>query len=115
MMQKGWAELVLRIGAAFAFLYPPINAFFDPDSWIGYFPGYVLSMWHGMGLPDLVLLHCFGIVEVVLGLWILSGKKVFYPSVLATAMLAGIVVTNLPQFQITFRDLSIACLTLGLA
>jgi uncharacterized membrane protein YphA (DoxX/SURF4 family) len=105
-----FAYLLLRVGAAIAFLYPPINALQDPNSWIGYFPPFLLGY-----VPDEVLLHAFGVVEVVVGLWILSGWKVFWPAALATIMLIAIVVFNLPQFQVVFRDLSIACATLALA
>ena len=104
------ANFLARFGVAFAFLYPPINALFDPISWIGYFPKFL----HGM-VPDLVLLHGFGAMEVVIALWILSGKRIFVPALLAAAMLATIVLFNLQDFQILFRDLSIAILALALA
>ena len=104
------AEAILRIGVAFAFLYPPINALGDPQAWIGYFPlftkGYV---------PDEVLLHAFGLVEVFVALWILSGWRIFLPSVAATAMLLGIVVFNPSEFQVLFRDVALAAMTLSLA
>ena len=100
-------NLLLRMGVAFAFLFPAINAVFDPLSWIGYFPKFL----HGVA-PDLVLLHGFGIVEVVIALWILSGKRILVPSLLAMAMLFSIVLLNLQDFHILFRDLVIA-LTAG--
>ncbi len=103
------AYLSLRVGAAFAFLYPPINALVDPYSWIGYFPFFVKGY-----VPDEVLLHAFGAVEIVLALWILSGWRIFWPSVAATAMLLGIVVFNPANFQVLFRDLSIAAMTFSL-
>jgi hypothetical protein len=103
------ADWVLRIGVAFAFLFPPINALSAPDAWIGYFPGFV----HGY-VPDLVLLHAFGVVEVILALWILSGWRIFWPCMLAVVMLVSIVAFNMQEFQILFRDLSIAALALGL-
>ncbi len=62
-----------------------------------------------------MLLHGFGIFEVALALWILSGKKIFYPCVIAAVMLLGIVYFNMAQFEVLFRDLSIAALCLGLA
>lgn len=103
--------LLLRVGAAFAFLYPPLAAIFgDPYSWIGYFPSFTRGF-----VDELVMLHAFGAIEIIIGLWILSGKKIFIPSLAATAMLLGIVVFNLYDFQILFRDLSIAALTLALA
>jgi uncharacterized membrane protein YphA (DoxX/SURF4 family) len=105
------AYLALRAGVAFAFIYPPIAALTgDPYSWIGYFPGFTRGY-----VDELVMLHTFGVIEVVIALWILSGYKIFIPSLVATAMLLGIVVFNLSQFEILFRDLSIAAVTLALA
>jgi len=108
------AYLVLRLGAALAFLYPPLNALFDPGSWIGYFPSFILDTASSLHIGDEVLLHSFGVVEVVVGLWILSGWRIFWPCMLATLMLVAIVAFNLAQFQIVFRDLSIAAMTLSL-
>lgn len=105
------AYLLLRLGAGFAFLYPPLSALFgDPYTWFGYFPAFLTGY-----MPDLVLLHLFGAVEIALGLWMFSGYKIFIPSLLATAMLLGIVAFNFSQFDVLFRDLSIACLTFALA
>lgn len=104
------AQISLRIGVAFAFLYPPINALVDPNSWIGYFPPFVRGY-----VPDDVLLNAFGIVEVVIALWILSGWRIFWPSAVATLMLLGIVVFNPTNFQVLFRDLAIAASVFALA
>ena len=105
------AYLLLRVGAALAFLYPPFSALTgDPYTWLGYFPPFVQGY-----LPDLVLLHAFGVIEIIIGLWILSGYKIFIPAMLATAMLLGIVAFNLSQFDVLFRDITIACLTFALA
>jgi len=105
------ASWLLRIGVAFAFLYPPINAISNPDSWIGYFPPFLLNS----GIPSEVLLHGFGVIEVVIALWILSGWKIVWPSLLAAVMLVGIIIFNIPQFEVLFRDVSIALMALALA
>lgn len=102
--------MLLRIGVAFSFLYPPFDALRNPDSWIGYFPKFL----HGT-FPDAVLLHGFGILEVTIALWILSGKKIFWPSLVAALMLVAIVITNLNNFEVLFRDLSITAMALSLA
>ena len=34
-------DWILRIGLAFAFLYPPLDAIVDPYSWLGYFPAFM--------------------------------------------------------------------------
>ena len=110
-----FSNLILRVGVAFAFLYPPIDALFNPDSWIGYFPQFVHLATQSFGVPDMLLLHGFGVVEVIIAVWILSGWKIFYPAAAAAALLAAIVVFNLSQFEILFRDLSIAAAAAALA
>lgn len=102
---------MLRIGAALAFLYPPVAAVFDPVSWLGYFPHFIRAL----PIDSLILLHGFGIIEVVLALWMLSGWRIRTPALLMTAMLLFIVAFNLAQIDTIFRDLSIAALTLALA
>ena len=102
-------DLLLRVGVAFAFLFPPLNAILDPYAWVGYFPSFVLGI-----IPDMALLHLFGVVEIIIGLWILSGKKIFIPSIIATALLILIVLFNLTDFQVLFRDLIIALMSFAL-
>lgn len=103
-------NFILRAGVAFAFLYPPIDALFDPYSWIGYLPHFIRGF-----VPDMVLLHSFGILEVLIALWILSGKKILLPSLLALAILVAIIILNLQDFQIIFRDIPIAMMSVILA
>ena len=110
MNRERVANIILRVGVAFAFLYPPVDALFDPTTWVGYLPHFVRGF-----APDLVVLHGFGLLEVGIALWILSGKKIFIPSVLATLILLFIVYLNLQDFQIIFRDVSIAAASLALA
>lgn len=104
------ANLILRLGVAFAFLYPPVDALFDPTTWFGYFPGFMQHL-----APEPVLLHGFGLIEAGLALWILSGKNIFWPSVAAAAILLVIVGSDLADFQVVFRDISIAAAAAALA
>lgn len=104
-------DWILRIGLAFAFLYPPLDAIADPYSWLGYFPA-----WMQGYVPPLVLLHSFGAIEVVVALWLLSGWRIFWPSCVALLMLLAIVIFDgSGQFEILFRDLTIASMALALA
>lgn len=105
------ATLLLRLGIAFAFIFPAANALIDPYSWVGYLPRFLRD---GV-FPEMLLLHLFGAVEVVIGLWLVWGKRLFIPSVAATLILLLIVVLNLGDFQVLFRDLSIAAMALALA
>ena len=111
MTQKDNVSLILRIGLAFAFIYPAIAAFFDPTSWIGYFPQFVKEI-----IPnEILLLNSFGAIEVILALWILSGWKIFYPSAIAALFLLTIVAFNWTQLDILFRDISIVAMAIALA
>lgn len=103
-------DIVLRMGLAFALLYPPLNALGDPNAWVGYFPQFMRGV-----VEDTLLLHLFGVLEVLLAVWILSGWKVWLPSLATAGLLLGIVVFNIPEFQVLFRDISIAAMALALA
>jgi len=103
-------NLLLRIGVAFAFLYPPIAAIFNPIAWIGYFPLFIANIFS----DPTVVLHLFGVIEVIIGLWILSGRKIFIPSTIAALILGGIIVFNFSQIDILFRDVSILLMAVAL-
>lgn len=105
-------EILLRVGVAFAFLYPPIAALFDPLSWISYFPAFLTDF---VGEHTILLLHAFSAVEVVLALWILFGKRVLWPATIAALLLIAIVIANPIQLDVLFRDLSIALASAALA
>ncbi len=115
------SEALLRIAVAFAFLYPPIDALFDPASWLGYFPSFITNLFHTIAIPlklsDVVLLHGFGLLEVALAVWVLAGKRVRIPALIMAVMLFAIVGFNLDpsNFSVLFRDVSIALAALALA
>lgn len=111
MTHERRAHLALRVGVAFAFLYPPVAAVFDPVSWLAYFPRFLRAA----PIDPLVLLHGFGAVEIALALWVLSGKHIRPPAILMTFMLLAIVAFNWRLADVVFRDLSIAAMTLALA
>ncbi len=102
---------LLQFAIAFAFLYPPISALKEPDAWIGYFPAFVQSL----PIPELVLLHVFGLMEFIIGVWLLSGKNIFYPALASALILTLIVIFNLSQMDVVFRDISLILAALALA
>ena len=61
-----------------------------------------------------VLLHAFGVLEVIVALWLLSGWRIRLPAALAALMLLGIVAFNWAQLDVLFRDLSLALVALAL-
>lgn len=108
---RSLAQIVLRVGVAFAFIYPPIAALSDPTGWFTYFPAFIRAL----PVPELVLLHGFGLLELLLAAWVLSGWRIRIPATIMTLMLLAIVLFNLSDFDILFRDLAIAAMTLALA
>ena len=105
-------ERLLRFAVAFSLLFPAIHAWFDPYAWIGYFPPLILT---AVGSFDIILLHVFGALEIILALWILFGKNIFLPSVATAVILLAIVALNPIQFFILFRDISIVFAAIALA
>lgn len=111
LTQKVTVELLLRIGVAFSFLYPPVSAFFNPYSWVGFFPLFVTEL---IPIDPLSLLLIFGALEIAVGAWILFGRNIFIPSTIAAALLAFIIVFNLAQIDVLFRDIPILLMALCL-
>lgn len=104
------ASWLLRFGLAFSFFYVAAASFQNPLNWIGFFPQFLRDL-----APAQTLLTGFSIYEIVLGLWLLSGRKLVYSSLLAAATLLGIVVFNWGAMEIVFRDISLALSALALA
>ena len=103
-------SLLLRLGLAFVFLYAAVASFLDSNSWIGFFPPFLQNLF-----PQTLLLAGFSIFEIVLGLWLLSGWKIFYAAIVAVLALLGIIVFNLGAFDIVFRDVAILTSAAALA
>jgi hypothetical protein len=111
-MRSTYPDILLRLGLAFAFLYPAIDAWFNPFTWLGYVPSFAYILWPW---SHLVFLHLFGAAEILLALWVLSGWKIGVPSALMGFLLLLIVVVNPNQFEVVFRDLAIAAAAFALA
>lgn len=95
--------ILLRIGVAIAFIYPAVEAYFFPASWIGFFP-----LWaRNLPIDSTILLHLFGVSEIVIALWILFAKRILIPSILASLYLIFIVAFNWKFMDLLFRDISI--------
>lgn len=93
---------LLRFGLAFTFLYAGIGSFLHPEVWVGFFPPQL-----EMIAPLSQLLPLFSIYELVLALWLLSGRWLFYASLLTAATMLGIVIANFSSMDIVFRDLGL--------
>ncbi len=103
------ASLILRVGLAFVLLYASIGAFINPDNWIGYFPRFLKDL-----VPENLLLTSHSIAELTLAIWLLSGWKLFYSSILAALSLIAIVIFNYNQMDVIFRDIGLIFMALSL-
>ncbi|MBI4116895.1 hypothetical protein HY449_04080 [Candidatus Pacearchaeota archaeon] len=112
MKTKKWnyAIRLLEIGIAFSFFYVAISSLINPLPWSGFFPSFFTSI-----IPTKIFMPVFSVYEIVLGLWLLSNKKIFYAAILSALTMAGIVVFNLQGMDIVFRDVTIFFAAIALA
>ena len=96
------AKWFLRIGLAFVFIYASIEIYLHPSNFIKYIPASIVNM-----VPMDLFLHSFGVIEIALALWLLSGWKGEYPSIISVGLIIGIVVFNMEYFQVLFRNVAI--------
>ena len=96
------AKWLLRVGLAFVFIYASAEIYLNPANFIKYVPSFILN-----SVPLDLFLNLFGVIEVALAAWLLSGWKGAYPSIISVAMIVGIVVFNIEHFQVLFRNVAI--------
>ena len=100
----------IRIGLAFVFIFAALSAFFNPQAWIGYVPSFVTNF-----ITRAYFLFFHDVINLALGIWLLSGKKTYYAAIVSCIMLAGITLTNLGTFLVTFRDVGLFFAAVALA
>ena len=110
MKNEQFISFLLRAGLAVVFLYAAVASFLDPNSWIGFLPQFLRNI-----VPANILLILFSIYEIILGLWLLSGKKIYPAAILAIITMASIVIFNMGALDIVFRDVAILFAALALA
>lgn len=103
------ASLLIRSGLAVTFAYASISALLQPNLWIDYIPPFLTPIASARFLLDTISLF-----QLLLVVWLLSGRYVWAAAVLAAGLLIGIVVTSPGLFVITFRDLGLGLCALGL-
>lgn len=100
---------LLRIGLAAVFLYAAISSLQHPLEWVGFLPLFII---HHLSSVDVI--RVLAIFELVLVLWLLSGKYIAYCGLVCAVTLFGIVVVNPAQLITTFRDIGLGCMALAL-
>lgn len=88
-------NFLLRISIASVFIYAAVFSTLRPEDWIGYIPQAARNIF-----PAQFLLKGFSLYQIILSLWILSGKKTFYAATLASVTLIGIIIANFTLLDI---------------
>lgn len=99
--KKEVAVFFLRIGIAFVFLYAGVAAFLNPNDWVGFIPNI------GNFITKAILLQIHIFFNLILGVWLLSNKKIFYASIISGIAVFFIIILNIGAFDIIFRDVAI--------
>ena len=110
MSQTWLIRLLLRLSIASVFLYAAVASTLQPYNWIGFIP----QVFYGFAPPQILLIG-FSLFQLTLALWILSGWKAFFSSVLASVTLLGIITANFKDVDILFRDFAIFFAAIALA
>lgn len=103
------ASIILRWGLAFVFFYAAIAALINPTYWNGFFPPFLVGLF-----GENLVRFGFSIFQIALAGWLFWGIKLKWSSLLAAAMLIGIIVVSFDQFEVTFRDVGLAFAALAL-
>lgn len=105
-----FASFLLRTGLGLVFLYAAASSLIDPGSWIGFLPSFMREL----ASPEF-LLTLFSIYEILLAVWLISGKETFHAALLSAATMFAIVIQNIGALDILFRDVAILFAALSLA
>ena len=103
-------SLLLRAGLAFVFGYAAFGSLFYPNDWLGYLPSFLLDLSFAKGI-----LFMIAVGELLLVIWLLSGRYVRYAALLSAIMFVGIILAQPSVFIVTFRDIGLLFMALALA
>jgi hypothetical protein len=103
------AKFFLRLGLAFVFVYAAVEIHFNPDNFLRYVPAFVTTQ---MDITQ--FLPLFGGAEILLSVWLLSGKWGRASSMISFLLLCAITIPNYAFFTTLFRNVAIASGALSL-
>lgn len=102
-------RLLLRIGLGGVFLWFGIDKFVHPDIWVNYIPS-----WFPMLIPVSTFILLMGVVESLIGLFVLIGFYTRTSASIAALMMIPILI-SLGYNEIGVRDFGILMLAAGVA
>ncbi len=105
------ASLLIRIGLAVVYLYAGIDAFRQPDLWIGFLPDFLLDL---SPFSAKITLDLLSLAQIILAIWLLSGVYIKFAAVASAGFLLGIILSDPSAFIITFRDVPLVFASVAL-
>ncbi|HEU5004502.1 MAG TPA: hypothetical protein VFT49_00235 [Candidatus Saccharimonadales bacterium] len=102
------ARILTQAGLVAVFLYAGISQLQKPYDWTYYVPSFI----HSLSLTTLV--KVLAVYELVLVVWLLSGKYLKLAGLLCALTFGGIIAVNLHQLITTFRDIGLLFMALAL-
>lgn len=103
-------SFLLRSGTAIVLFYAAFSAYLNPGAWASFVPAFI-----GKIIPVTVFLNVWGVYEILLAFWLLSGWQPFRAAVVASITMFLITVFNVLGLDIVFRDVAILLSTIALA
>ncbi len=100
--ERKFVSFSLRVGLAIVFLYAGISALLNPTSWIGFIPSWLRDI-----VSPKLFLPVHAVADILIGLWLMSGQKKIYASLLAGLSFFLIVIFNVGALDIIFRDVAL--------
>ena len=105
-------KYILNLGLAFTLLYAGVNILLYPLEWIGFVPAWITNFY----VTREFALASHAIVEIILGLWLLSNYKIKWAATIVALDMASIILLNgLGALPITFRDIGLLFMATYLA
>ncbi|HVW23499.1 MAG TPA: MauE/DoxX family redox-associated membrane protein [Candidatus Saccharimonadales bacterium] len=93
---------LLQIGLAFVFIYAGVGSLTQPNVWLGYLPHFLVTQTQAHDI-----LKLFAVYELLLAIWLLSGRWRRYAAVLSALTFLGIILAQPGDLLITFRDVGL--------
>ncbi len=104
-----FARWLLQIGLVAVFLYAGLSQLQKPNDWTTYFPSFLASH-----ISLITVVKIVAVYELLLAGWLLTGKYLKLAGILCALTFGGIILFNLHQLLITFRDIGLLFMSLAL-
>lgn len=103
------ARWLIQLGLAAVLIYAGTSQLQKPNDWTTYFPSFVPS-----SISLITLVKVVAVFELLVAIWLLSGKYLKLAGLLCALTFSGIIIFNLHVLIITFRDIGLLFASLAL-